>query len=211
MAIISQIPAPIKDAAEFLGLVKDKCRIGVDLELTLEVTLKHKVSRDYDVPDKRTEAGYNIVDNIDDKSKGFAITVTSNENDWRDRKRMLEQMAEAKKPVNFYSLIDKIVYENLAIKNLTFEASYKQANGFTASLILKQIRVEEAEEAVFGVDIIPDKKGGSAQGDSLEAGSDVNPVKDGSIGKSFGADGILKEFNESGGLKGLISGLSGGL
>jgi hypothetical protein len=208
MPIIDQIPAPLKDAAEFLGLVKDKCKIGTDLELTLEVVSKHKITRDYDVPDKRTEAGYNIADNIDDKPMGFTLQAISNEWDWRDKKRMLVQMAEAKKPIQFYSLVDKIVYENLAIKNLTFEASYRQANGFTASFTLKQIRVEEAEKSEFGVDISQDKKGQTAQGNANSLGDvdEVNPAKDGLFGKAFGPDGILKEFNAEGGLSGFLGG-----
>lgn len=190
----------LSDLAQKINLQRDHGRIGVSAEFEIDVLVQENVGRRYNTPEKPTEAGYDIADNTSAKPLSLSLRISTNEWNWRDKRRALEAMADKKTPIQYYSPIDKKIYYNMIIDALDFAAEVQQSTGFTADLQLKQIRIVRASQATFEVEVEPDARGTVPQSPEAITSEGV-PQTDNMEGKAFTSDGILYMFNNRGGKK----------
>ena len=179
----------IKDKTFPWSIVKDRGQIGITGELPIDVLVQENMTRAYDSPEKPTEAGYDIVDSTNAKPLIFTITISTNAWNFRDVRRQIEKYADNKDRIMYYSPIDKTIYEDMVITELTIAANVSQWTGFTARLKLKQIRIVLAEDAQFDVK----KSTATGQKPQTVPGglSSGNPGEDNMNGKMFDMNGIF--------------------
>lgn len=178
------------------NIQQDRGRLGVNGEFEIEVLVQESVGRRSNSPEKPVEDGYSISDNTTVLPITFSLQISSNAWNWRDQRRALENFSDKKTTLMYYSPINKTIYRNMVIEALDFKASVKQADGFTADLKLKQLRVVSASEATF--EVMADSKGEVPQDVVPSTSSEGSLGSDNLEGKAFDQNGILWNFNNRG-------------
>lgn len=181
------------------NIQQDHGRLGINGEFEIEVLVQEDIGRRVDAPDKPTEAGYNITDNATLQPLTLALKISSNQWNWRDQRRALENYCDRRIPLQYYSPIDKKIYRNVVIESLNFKADVKQSTGFTADLKIKRILVASASQSTF--EVAADKQGTTPQTSVTGVSSEGSPGEDNLEGKAFSSDGILWRFNNRGDIK----------
>lgn len=186
-----------RSPSQLTNILKDHGRIGISGEFDIEVLLQEDVTRSYGAPGKPTEAGYEIVDNVTKKPLQLRIQISSNAWNWRNQRKSLENLADSRKRIQYYSPIDKTLYTDLIITNLSISARREQSRGFTANLQLKKSEVIVAEKATL--ETTKDHKGQKVQSEPEKTVIETPVKQDITTGKGFGSDGILYKITGGGG------------
>lgn len=125
-----------------------KSRLG-DLEFTVVTT--QNLSLPNSVSDKPVEDGYDISDHISHEPLSFTIDVTVTGENIKSKRQKLIEMRNSSNTFEYFDAKNLVTYSDLAIESIELPDNVSVANGFEASISLKQIKIARREDAEIRV------------------------------------------------------------